>query len=137
LLAAIRRDFPAPQRWLWFPTLLWIRADDRALRAIPWLGALAGLSIVIGGPQTPWAFFACWLLYLSLDLPMGLVYPWDSALLECGFWAMFQKRRNTHASSGAGAAIACALGSVCRRRWAGSRTGRRWRSTGSRSASCS
>lgn len=88
LLAAIRRDFPAPRRWLYFPTLLWIRAGDRALTAIPWLGALAALSIVIGGPHAPWGFFACWLLYLSLDLPMGLVYPWDSALLECGFWAM-------------------------------------------------
>ncbi|MFZ6181460.1 lipase maturation factor family protein [Nannocystis pusilla] len=89
LMAAIRRDFSAPRRWLYFPGLLWLHAGDRWLRALPWLGLAAALTIVAGGPHTPLAFFLCWALYLSLDRAVVLVYPWDSLLLEAGFWAMF------------------------------------------------
>lgn len=89
LMAAIRRDFTAPRRWLYFPGLLWFGAGDRWLRAIPWLGLGAALTIVAGGPHTPLAFLACYLLYLALDRAVVLVYPWDSLLLEAGFWAMF------------------------------------------------
>src|SRR5690606_8616741 len=89
LMAAIRRDFTAPRRWLYFPGLLWLSTGDRWLRAMPWLGLVAALLIVIGGPPTPAAFVVCWALYLSLDRAVVLVYPWDSLLLEAGFWAMF------------------------------------------------
>ncbi|WP_267684265.1 lipase maturation factor family protein [Nannocystis sp. SCPEA4] len=89
LMAAIRRDFSAPRRWLYFPGLLWLHAGDRWLRALPWLGLAAALAIVAGGPHTPLAFLICWALYLSLDRALVLVYPWDSLLLEAGFWAMF------------------------------------------------
>jgi hypothetical protein len=88
LHAAMRRDFPAPMRWLYFPSLLWLSDDDRWLGALPWIGFAAAVSIVIGGPHTPIAFFVCWLVLLSLDRAAVLVYPWDSLLLEAGFWAM-------------------------------------------------
>ncbi|HEY6559856.1 MAG TPA: lipase maturation factor family protein [Polyangiaceae bacterium] len=87
-LAAIRRDFPTWKRFFYFPTLLWIDASDFTLRLVAWLGALASLSIIVGGPHVPYAFAACFVLYLSLDRPMYLVYPWDSMLFEAGFWGM-------------------------------------------------
>ena len=88
LHAAIRRDFPAPARWLYFPSLLWLSDDDRWLQALPCLGLVAALSVVVGGPHTPIALFVCWLALLSLDRAVVLVYPWDSLLLELGLWAV-------------------------------------------------
>ncbi|MBK7395774.1 MAG: lipase maturation factor family protein [Myxococcales bacterium] len=88
LLAAMRRDFSAA-RFLYFPTLLHLRATDRVLRALPLLGAFAATSVVVGGPHAPWALLACYALYLSLDVAVVLVYPWDSLLLEAGFFAVF------------------------------------------------
>ena len=35
-LAAIRRDFPGPRRFLYFPTLLWLGHGDGALRLLSW-----------------------------------------------------------------------------------------------------
>lgn len=89
LFAAMRRDFAAPRRWLAAPSLLWLSPSDAMLVALPWLGALAGVAVMVGGPQAPWALLACWALLLSLDRAMTLVYPWDSLLLEAGFWAVF------------------------------------------------
>lgn len=88
-LRAIRRDFAAPQRFFYFPTLLWLNASDAALLALPWLGIVASSIIVVGGPYSPWAFLGCFLAYLSLDRPATLVYPWDCMLFEAGFWGMF------------------------------------------------
>lgn len=114
LMAAIRRDFTAPRRWLYFPGLLWASAGDRWLRALPWLGLLAALTIVVGGPHTPVMFAACWALYLSLDRALVLVYPWDSLLLEAGFWAMFLPALATAPELGAVAAPLPALAWVFR-----------------------
>lgn len=88
-LRAIRRDFGAPQRFFYFPTLLWLNASDAALVALPWLGAGAALVVIAGGPFAPWAFLVCFLAYLSLDRPATLIYPWDCLLFEAGFWGMF------------------------------------------------
>ena len=89
MLRKIAADFPAPQRYWYFPTLLWISAGDTMLRAIVASGVLAGLVAVVGGPFTPVALLVCWLAYLSLDKAVGLVYPWDALLLEAGFLALF------------------------------------------------
>jgi hypothetical protein len=88
-LRAIERDFPAPRRYVYFPTLLWFSASDRALRAVGALGIFAALAIICGGPWTPFAFGACWISLISLDRAMTLIYPWDSVMFEAGFWGMF------------------------------------------------
>jgi hypothetical protein len=88
-LRAIRRDFSAPGRFVYFPTLLWLGSSDAALVALPWLGALAAVVVIAGGPFVPCAFLVCFLAYLSLDRPATLVYPWDCLLFEAGFWGIF------------------------------------------------
>jgi hypothetical protein len=88
-LRAQARDFPSWRRFIYFPTLLWIDSSDATLRALVWIGIAAAASIVVGGPQTPWAFLACYAAFLSLDRAMTLIYPWDAMLLEAGFWAVF------------------------------------------------
>lgn len=88
-LAAIRRDFPSWRRFFYFPTLSWIRSGDFTLAAFPWLGLVASGAVLAGGPQTPWAFVACYALYLSIDRALVLIFPWDSMLFEAGFFAMF------------------------------------------------
>src|ERR1700712_4996300 len=47
-LRAIERDFPSPQRYFYFPTLLWLSASDRALRVVAAAGLGAALCIVVG-----------------------------------------------------------------------------------------
>src|SRR5260221_1344082 len=49
--------------------------------------AASGAGIV-GGPAAPWMLGVSYLIYLSLDRPMILVYPWDCLLFEAGFWGM-------------------------------------------------
>jgi hypothetical protein len=88
-LRAIERDFPSRKRWAYFPSLLWFNASDTTLRVLGWLGLIAASSIVIGGPHVPWAFLVCYLVYLSFDRAMTLIYPWDAVLFEAGFWGMF------------------------------------------------
>lgn len=88
-LAAIAEHFPTWKRFVYFPSLLWFNSSDAFLAALPWLGMAASLGIVVGGAAAPWLFAACYLIYLSLDRPMILVYPWDCVLFEAGFWGMF------------------------------------------------
>ncbi|HVW23767.1 MAG TPA: lipase maturation factor family protein [Polyangiaceae bacterium] len=87
-LRAIERDFPTWKRFVYFPTLLWLGTSDALLGALPWLGMAASALVTFGGPAAPWAFAALFLIYLSLDRPVVLVYPWDCLLFEAGFWAM-------------------------------------------------
>ncbi len=88
-LRAQARDFPTWRRFFYFPTLLWLNASDRTLRALVGLGIAAAGASVIGGPHAPWALAVCYIVYLSLDRAMTLIYPWDAMLLEAGFWAAF------------------------------------------------
>ena len=39
-------------------------------------------------PHRRWALAVCWLCYLSLDLAIELVYPWDCLLFEAGLLAL-------------------------------------------------
>jgi len=88
-LERIRRDFPGPRRYFYFPTLLWLDSSDRMLRGLTWLGMLSGLAVVVGGPLAPLALLVCYLCQLSLDLAMALIFPWDCALFECTLLALF------------------------------------------------
>jgi hypothetical protein len=88
-LEAIARDFARVQRWRYFPTLLWLDASDRTLRLLVGSGLVAALSVVAGGPHGPYGLLWCYLVYLSLDRPINLVYPWDSLLFEAALWGAF------------------------------------------------
>ncbi len=81
-LAKLRQDFPTWRRYLYFPTLLWVCSKDWFLQALPIAGMLAAASIIYGGPHIVWALLVCYLCYLSLDLAMSLVLPWDTLLFE-------------------------------------------------------
>jgi len=88
-LAKIRRDFPLWRRWVHFPTLLWLSDSDLMLRALTWVGLAASALVVYGGPLSPWALLVCYVCYLSLDLMVGLIYPWDSLLFEAAVLSLF------------------------------------------------
>jgi hypothetical protein len=87
-LAAIARDFPSAARFVRFPTLLWLGASDRALRGWIVVGMIASAAVIVG-IVSPLALAICWIVYLSFDLAMDMLYPWDCALYEAGFLALF------------------------------------------------
>ncbi len=88
-LGQIQRDYGHVKKWLLFPTVFWINASDRALQTMIIIGSLASLVVVYGGVLSFPALLVCWLVYLSLDIAVGLSYPWDSVLFEAGFLALF------------------------------------------------
>ena len=87
-LTRIRADFSAPRRYLYFPTLLWLRHTDGTLRAVAIVGVLSAVAVVVGGPHSPWALALCFLCLHTLDFAMRLYFPWDCMLLEVGFFAV-------------------------------------------------
>lgn len=88
-LKQIKRDYGSLKKWILFPTLLWINASDRFLRTMIVVGSIASIIVICGGPLSFPALLLCWLVYLSLDIAVGLSYPWDSVLFEAGFLALF------------------------------------------------
>ena len=88
-LRQIRHDFPTTHH-LHFPSLFWlVGASDAALLAVPLCGALCGTLAALGAQSAYGeATVFCWLAMRTLDLPVGLLYPWDSLLLEAGALAM-------------------------------------------------
>jgi hypothetical protein len=88
-LAKLREDFPTWRRFFYFPTLLWFGHPDWFLRALPRIGMLGALLVIYGGPLSVWALGLCYVCYLSLDLAISLVLPWDSLLFETVVLALF------------------------------------------------
>ena len=85
MMQQMAHDFPGWRRLLYFPTLLWLTGGgDAALVGLPVAGVGFGLAAAYGGAASPLALAACWATLRSLDLPVGLLYPWDSLLLEAG-----------------------------------------------------
>ena len=78
----LRKDFPTWKRFLYFPTLLWLSQRNGFLRSIPIIGILAALAVIYGGPHSIAALAICYVCYLSLDIAMALVLPWDTLLFE-------------------------------------------------------
>ena len=95
LLRKMRADYPGLRRFVFFPTLLWLRSDDCCLRLLVAAGIAAACWVVYGGPWSNVGLFVCWACYLSLDHAIGLVYPWDCLLLEAGFLALFLPPTNS------------------------------------------
>ncbi len=70
------------------PSLLWLSSSDSALRWIPLAGIVAA-ALAMCGVASPLMFAVCWICYLSLDVAMSFVLPWESLLLEAGFLTLF------------------------------------------------
>lgn len=88
VLRASRRDF-GWRRFIYFPSLLHLASSDRALRAWIAIGAVASCVSLVGGPWTPIALGIAWAVYLSYDVAVDLLYPWDALLCEAGLLAIF------------------------------------------------
>ena len=81
------------RRFLYAPSLLHFAHSDRALRRWLLLGMLCALGSALGGPISPLLFAASWLIYLSFDVAVDLLYPWDALLLEAGLLAVLAPPR--------------------------------------------
>src|SRR5215813_9285334 len=88
-LLKIKSDYPAYKHFFYFPTLLWIKADDWFIRLLMWVGIGASVWGAYGGPWSRMALVICWSVYLSFNLAIALTFPWDCLLLEAGFIAIF------------------------------------------------
>jgi hypothetical protein len=88
-MAKIRDDFPGFRKYVYFPTLLWLNDSDAMLRAVALIGLCGAGLVIYGGPYAHWALLVCYVCYLSLDLPMGLIFPWDSLLFEVTVLSLF------------------------------------------------
>ena len=88
-LKQVRKDFPGPRRFLYFPTLLWISSSDWMLRLLTVAGLIASVAVMYGGEHSFWALLACYVCYLSLDMAIGLIFPWDCMLFEATLLALF------------------------------------------------
>ena len=85
------------KRFLRGPTLFRWKYSDRLLLRMAWVGVALAASVVVGLPQLgpPWvpmlAFFALWLLYMSV-VNVGQTFygfGWEMLLLEAGFTVAF------------------------------------------------
>ena len=88
-LAKIKEDFPTWRRFYYFPTLLWLNSSGAAMLGVAVLGAAAASLVIYGGPFSFWALVTCYVCYLSLDMVMALIFPWDCLLFECTVLALF------------------------------------------------
>ncbi len=88
-LEKFREDFPTWKRFFYFPTLLWLSSSDWMLRLLTWVGLASAAMVIYGGPYAHYALIVCYICYLSLDLPVGLVFPWDSLLFEATLLSCF------------------------------------------------
>ena len=88
-LRAIGASLHAPQHYFALPTVAWFGTSNAFLNTYCWLGALAGLLVLLGIATGP-CLLVAWVLYLSL-VNIGqdfLSFQWDILLLEAGFVSM-------------------------------------------------
>lgn len=82
-----------PSQWHAFlnaPSVFWINSSDLMLHLVAAVGALSGLHVaVFGGATSPALLVVSWVCLLSMDVPMGLTFPWDTLALELSFLAMW------------------------------------------------
>lgn len=88
-LQKITEAFPWWRRFVHYPTLLWINSSDAMLRGLIALGWLCAAAVIVGGPLGFWGMLGCYVVYISFDKPIGLIFPWDCVLFELGFLCLF------------------------------------------------
>lgn len=71
-----------------FPSVFWLTGtSDAALRAVPWVGIAASLGVILGVLPPAIGVGASWAIFLSVDVGTsftGVIFPWDTLLLEAG-----------------------------------------------------
>jgi hypothetical protein len=87
-LERIRRDYPGFRRFIDYPSVMWISASDRTLKALPVIGVVCGCAAIYGGPVGYVALVVAWMIWISFE-PAGLIFPWDTMLQEAGFLVLF------------------------------------------------
>ncbi len=78
------------KRFYYVPSLLWFNSSDKALIALPWLGTIISVFLMLGIYPSV-MLFLLYFLYLSLE-SVGqdfLSFGWEGFLLETGFYAFF------------------------------------------------
>lgn len=93
-LEHIGRHLPWYRAFALTPSLLWLvvkwsRRSNFSLYLLVGSGMAAGVGIIWGGQHSPYLFMWAWWVLLSLQHGLRMHYPWDTALLESGFLAMF------------------------------------------------
>ena len=86
-LGRMRRDMGPLTCALRHPSLLWLSRGDRALRWLPRAGMACATCACAGLASRP-MLAAAWIAYLSLDVAVGLTFPWESMLFEAGLLAI-------------------------------------------------
>jgi hypothetical protein len=80
------REWMTPwRRWTSFPSLLLLYCSDRMLQGLVAVGAACAVLVIYGGPAGYVGLLGCYLVYISLDKPIGLIFPWDCLLFEAAF----------------------------------------------------
>lgn len=87
-LDQIRADYPGIRRFFDYPSVMWLSASDRTLRALPIIGVICGLLAIYGGPIGYVGLLLGWMIWVSFE-PAGLIFPWDTMLQEVGFLVLF------------------------------------------------
>ncbi len=83
-------DLDTPEKYWRVPSLLWFSSADWMVLAIPWLGAVTALMLLLSGLLPRLSLALLFVLYLSL-VHAGQVFmrfQWDMLLLETGFLAL-------------------------------------------------
>ena len=88
LVASLRRDY-GWRRFFYAPSLLHIASSWRAQQLLLALGAGSAVLALVGAPYSALWFLIAWATFLSFDLAVDLLYPWDALLLEAGVLAVF------------------------------------------------
>jgi hypothetical protein len=88
-LVHIAEDFPGIRRIFYFPTLLWLSSSDAMLRLLTFTGLAGACAAIYGGPFSHYGIVSCYVSYLSLDMAIGLIFPWDCLLFESAFLSLF------------------------------------------------
>lgn len=88
----LREDLPFFERLRIHPSLLWLSHSDLTLRLVIAGGMIAACGMIIGGAAAWWCALYCWAMWLSLQFPLRLIYPWDTVLLESGFLCLWLPR---------------------------------------------
>ncbi len=89
---AYRRALPPWRLWTCFPSLLLLHDGDRFLRALVWLGVAGAVGMIYGGAWALPGLLCCYVVYISLDKPIGLIFPWDCLLYESAFLCLLLPR---------------------------------------------
>jgi hypothetical protein len=85
---AYETALPDPiQRFIYFPTLLWLSRKEAFIRALLLAASVVCLYGAAFGTH-PLTFFTAWVVYSSLSDSFVLFFPWDQLLKEACLYAM-------------------------------------------------